>query len=177
MRIIPSPTEVLTRIHLFTKLLASRPTCLVVRITPSIVQRCPSVAPALLQRCAREMGHFDFRPMRVHQAVTQLLRTERLQNRPAWYDVVGTVTPSTILVRTQPVQHSRRSKKAKRKPSKLFQPLPIVYPEDRLRKTFFQDHPWELARPRMVLESDGKDYQRTDWSRIRQSCRPLDGER
>jgi small subunit ribosomal protein S23 len=59
----------------------------------------------------------------------------------------------------------------------VFKPLPIDYEEDALRKEFYSDHPWELARPRIVLEGDGKDGQRVDWSRMQQRGRPLNGER
>jgi small subunit ribosomal protein S23 len=59
----------------------------------------------------------------------------------------------------------------------MFQPMPIVYPEDKLRSEFFGDHPWELARPRVVLENDGKDGEKWDWSRIVQLGKKLDGER
>lgn len=124
------------------------------------------------------MGRYDFRPHRVHQAATQLLATERLTCVPSWYNVVGAVPPTQTLVRTQPVQHQRNSRTSKtRKPSKLFQPQKIVYKEDILRKDFFSDHPWELARPRVVLENDGKDARYGNWSHIRQRGRPLNGER
>ena len=46
-----------------------------------------------------------------------------------------------------------------------------------LRREFFKDHPWELARPRILLEDDGKDSQKTDWSRIQQKEKALSGER
>lgn len=59
----------------------------------------------------------------------------------------------------------------------MFQPQTIVYEEDALRKEFFGDHPWELARPRVVLENDGKDWHHDDWSRIQQPGRQLSGER
>jgi len=122
------------------------------------------------------MGRYNFRPQRVHQAVTQLLGTDRLQAAPPWHDIVGTVPPSQILVRTQPVQHYQRPKT--KKPSKLFQPQNITYPEDRLRREFFGDHPWELARPRVVIENDGMDARMHDWSEgIRQPGQPLSGER
>ncbi|MCJ1390460.1 mitochondrial ribosomal small subunit component [Xylographa bjoerkii] len=120
------------------------------------------------------MGRYNFRPQRVYQAATQLLSTGRLTTQPSWYNVVGNVPPPQILVRTQPVEHHRRSKTKKR--SKLFQPQNITYPEDKLRREFFGDHPWELARPRVVLENDGMDARTEDWSRIRQPGRPLDGE-
>lgn len=59
----------------------------------------------------------------------------------------------------------------------MFKPQAIVYEEDRLRLQFYGDHPWELARPRVVLENDGKDGQKCDWSRIQQPGRQLNGER
>ena len=33
-----------------------------------------------------------------------------------------------------------------------------------MRWEYFNDHPWELARPRVVLEDDGRDRERWDWS-------------
>ncbi|KAL9604958.1 MAG: hypothetical protein Q9219_000146 [cf. Caloplaca sp. 3 TL-2023] len=123
------------------------------------------------------MGRYDFRPLRVHQTASQLFASDRIKHVPRWYDVVGSVPPAQTLVRPQPVQHQERTTKPKaRKPSKLFQPQPIAYEEDTLRKEFYRDHPWELARPRLVLENDGKDAQRKDWSLVSQPDRPIDGE-
>lgn len=123
------------------------------------------------------MGRYDFRPLRVHQAATQLLGTEKLANAPPWYNVVATVPPTQTLVRTQPLRHRLNTRGTRtRKPSKLFQPEKIFYEEDKLRREFFGDHPWELARPRVVLENDGTDARRRDWSQIRQEGRPLNGE-
>jgi len=58
----------------------------------------------------------------------------------------------------------------------MFKPQQIVYEEDSIRQDFFRDHPWELARPRILLETDGKDGQKCDWSKLRQPGRPLNGE-
>lgn len=124
------------------------------------------------------MGRYDFRPLRVHKTTTQLLAAERLKVRPPWFNVVASIPPAQTLVRTQPLEHWERTQRSKtRKPSKLFQPQTIVYKEDSLRKQFFSDHPWELARPRVVLENDGRDRERDDWSQIMQPARSLDGER
>lgn len=123
------------------------------------------------------MGRYDLRPLHVHQEATQLLQTRRLRRQPPWYHVVRTVPPTQALVRTLPVQHRDPPKGlATRKPSKMFKPLEIVYPEDRLRRDFFADHPWELARPRMVLEDDGKDWQRHGRSELRQPGKGISGE-
>jgi small subunit ribosomal protein S23 len=45
----------------------------------------------------------------------------------------------------------------------MFTPLNLTYEEDRLRWEYFNDHPWELARPRVILENDGKDNEKWDW--------------
>ena len=124
------------------------------------------------------MGRYNFRPLRVHQATTRLLSTPLLQAKPSWFDTVGGIPPAQILVRSQPVQHIEIfAKNRRRRSSKLFQPQRIRYEEDALRKQFFMDHPWELARPRLVLEDSGKDYQQQDWSTIKQQSRAVDGER
>lgn len=122
------------------------------------------------------MGRYDFRPSRVHQAAALLIQTGRVKKQPPWYEVVENNTPPQILVRPLPVQHTGHRTKA-RKPSKLFKPQNITYPEDSLRKTFFTDHPWELARPRMVLEDSGADYRDSQWDSIRQDGGHLSGEK
>ncbi|KAL8657394.1 MAG: hypothetical protein Q9226_001954 [Calogaya cf. arnoldii] len=123
------------------------------------------------------MGRYDFRPSRVHRTASQLFASERIKNLPSWHEVVGTIPPAQTLVRPQPLQYQQRPRRSNvRKPSKLFQPQRVVYEEDRLRREFFGDHPWELARPRVVLENDGKDSERKDWSLVSQSDRPIDGE-
>lgn len=107
-----------------------------------------------------------------------MLETGRLQREPPWYRVVGAIPPTTSLVRTIPVQlQEKRLRKSARKPSRTFTPQKIVYPEDELRTQFFKDHPWELARPRILVENDGKDFMRHDWSRMQQPGKQLDGER
>ncbi|KAL9099626.1 MAG: hypothetical protein Q9163_004901 [Psora crenata] len=123
------------------------------------------------------MGRYDFRPLRVHQTATQLLQTERIASPPPWYTAVGNIPPAEPLVRTQPLQHQQRRRQPKtKKASKLFMPQKVTYEEDRLRKEFFKDHPWELARPRMVIEDDGRDSYKTDYKQIRQPDKALNGE-
>lgn len=89
---------------------------------------------------------------------------------------MNSVPPAESLVRTVTPRHRMPNPKAK-KPKKLYRPQAISYPEDALRTSFYKDHPWELARPRVVLELDGKDYQHCDWSKgLRQPGVPLTGE-
>ncbi|KZM19229.1 mitochondrial ribosomal small subunit component [Ascochyta rabiei] len=119
------------------------------------------------------MGHYNFAPLRVRQTAKALYDAKRTSSLPQWYDVVGNIPPGETLAR--PVLRAPRVKGAK-KASKLFKPLPIAYPEDQLRSDFFGDHPWELARPRLVVEDSGNDAKAYDWSRIKQKGKQMDGE-
>lgn len=112
------------------------------------------------------MGRYNLAPQRVNQKATQLLSSKRLPNPPPWYHITSTVPPSSRLDRP-PLQRSQtpgHKPPGGKKKSKLFKPLQLKYEEDRLRWEYFNDHPWELARPRVVLENDGRDAERWDWS-------------
>ncbi|KAF2692133.1 mitochondrial ribosomal protein [Lentithecium fluviatile CBS 122367] len=119
------------------------------------------------------MGRYDFRPMRVRQTAKALFDSKRIPGLPQWYDIVGDIPPGETLAR--PVLRAPTPKRAK-KPSRMFQPLPIRYPEDKLRSEFFGDHPWELAKPRLIVEDSGNDAKGYDWSKIVQPGKQLDGE-
>ncbi|KAL3606888.1 mitochondrial ribosomal small subunit component [Fusarium poae] len=126
------------------------------------------------------MGGRQIRPARVFQTVTEELNHNTLGNKsipkPPWYDIMQKIPPAETLVRNVAINHTRRQPKLT-KPKNIFRPKPIIYKEDRLRSTFYRDHPWELARPRVILESDGKDYQHCDWSKgLKQPNIPLTGE-
>jgi len=118
------------------------------------------------------MGKYDFAAQRVAKRVSSLIAHKRITNHPPWLDSVKLFPPSERLVRP-----ALQSGKKRQRASRMFQPVKIRYPEDELRAEFFGDHPWELARPRIVLEDDGKDYQKQDWSRIEAAGRQLNGER
>ncbi|KNE56586.1 hypothetical protein AMAG_17937 [Allomyces macrogynus ATCC 38327] len=47
----------------------------------------------------------------------------------------------------------RSSNAAKHLRTKRLRPQPIVYPEDRLRERFYRDHPFELVRPKTLVET------------------------
>lgn len=149
------------------------------------------------------MGRYNFTALRVRQKALRTLDAYRPAKKPNWLDVVGDIPPAQALIRTPPIQHElvrerlktipatdgeparvraelevatkrpTRSKKA----SKIFKPIQMRYEEDELRKRFYRDHPWELARPRIVLENDGKDFENYDWSKLQQIGKKLDGER
>lgn len=126
------------------------------------------------------MGGRQIRPARVLQAVTEELNHkligQKMVQTPPWFQIMQSVPPAETIVRTLPPQLSRRDRKAT-KPKHVFRPQTIRYLEDTLRTIFYKDHPWELARPRVILELDGKDYQHCDWSKgLRQPGIPLSGE-
>ncbi|TPX17112.1 uncharacterized protein E0L32_003230 [Thyridium curvatum] len=115
-----------------------------------------------------------FRTAQKNLAVRTVASVEEVP--PPWLKVVESIPPSEILTRPYPVQHQPLNPRA-RKPKNIFKPQQITFEEDEYRRTFFRDHPWELARPRMVIEMDGKDARRCDWSKgLRQPGIPLTGE-
>ncbi|KAL2755283.1 hypothetical protein ACRALDRAFT_2104448 [Sodiomyces alcalophilus JCM 7366] len=120
------------------------------------------------------------RAARVYQTLTQEMATRVMPHyrvqEPPWYKVLGAVPPSELFTRPIPVQHTARNPRAK-KPKNIYKPQQIIYEEDELRSRFYKDHPWELARPRIVLELDGRDALRCDWSKgLRQPGIALSGE-
>ncbi|KAE8144842.1 37S ribosomal protein S25, mitochondrial [Aspergillus avenaceus] len=143
------------------------------------------------------MGKYNLTALRVRQTVVSQYATGKTISLPDWVDVVRDIPPTQVLVRNQPHQHQLIQQRVKsvpesskpqvvfevqekrvkpKKASRMFKPVEIKYEEDSLRKEFFRDHPWELARPRVVLESSGKDFENHDWSRLQQLGKKLDGE-
>ncbi|CAK1362686.1 37S ribosomal protein S25, mitochondrial [Cercospora beticola] len=110
------------------------------------------------------MGRYSFATQNVQKTASQLLHVNRIPAPPPWYQAIANTPPSTRLTRP-PLQRSNApNKKSNRKSSRLFKPLSIKYTEDQLRWEYFNDHPWELARPRVVLEDNGRDREVYDWS-------------
>ncbi|KAK9460368.1 mitochondrial 37S ribosomal protein mS23 [Lipomyces oligophaga] len=99
---------------------------------------------------------------------------------PAWFKPilesppVLDIRPSITSEELQRIQQTTRKKELKAKD--LFKPKKIVYPEDAVRKAFFEHHPWELARPKLLIEEDALEFTRDDWSKLEQDRRPLEGE-
>ncbi|KAJ5474575.1 hypothetical protein N7475_004141 [Penicillium sp. IBT 31633x] len=143
------------------------------------------------------MGKINLTALRVRQTALAQFASGKTSKLPEWVGVVGEIPPAETLIRTRPPQHELVQQRMKtlpgsskpqvvfqvqqkrnkpKKASRLFQPVALKYEEDQLRNQFFRDHPWELARPRVLLESTGKDFEHYDWSHIQQPGKRLDGE-
>ena len=148
------------------------------------------------------MGRYNLAALRVRQLAQARAdgqnKPTKLTEAASWIDVLHDIPPAQVLVRNRPQQHQLVRQRLKtipgaskpqavfevqekriepRKASRMFMPVEIKYEEDQLRKEFFRDHPWELARPRIILEKSGKDFERYNWSRLQQPGKNLDGER
>ena len=144
------------------------------------------------------MGKYNLTALQVRQTALNQFASSKINKLPEWVDVIGDIPPSETLIRTLPPRHQlvrqrlktvagssqpqvvfevQENRRKPKKPSRLFQPVELKYEEDQLRHEFFRDHPWELARPRVLLESTGKDFEKYDWSRLVQPGKRLDGER
>lgn len=144
------------------------------------------------------MGKINLTALRVRQTALSQYASGKIKKLPQWVEVVGDIPPAEALIRNRTPQHElvrqrlktlpgssrpqvvfevQEKRRKPKKPSRLFQPVELKYEEDQLRQEFFRDHPWELARPRVLLERTGKDFENYDWSRIRQPGKRVDGER
>ncbi|AAS51709.2 ADL211Cp [Eremothecium gossypii ATCC 10895] len=126
------------------------------------------------------------------------LQAGLLKKTPAWYNVVARIPPVTKFAR-EPKLHDPVSGKYKgeldimtdrlnrntetyktragssdRQTAAVHKPSKLRFIEDKLRSLFFQQHPWELSRPKVLVENMGNEQY--DWSRMLQLGKPLDGE-
>ncbi|PWY86178.1 37S ribosomal protein Rsm25 [Aspergillus heteromorphus CBS 117.55] len=143
------------------------------------------------------MGKLNLTALRVRQTAIRQKAVGKFDKLPKWVDAIADIPPAQAIVRTPAQQHQLVRQRVKsipgaskpqvvfevqekpikpKKASRMFQPVELKYEEDLLRKEFFRDHPWELARPRIVVETTGKDAEGHDWSRIQQRGKGLDGE-
>ncbi|KAI8052381.1 mitochondrial ribosomal protein S25 [Syncephalis plumigaleata] len=123
-------------------------------------------------------------PSNVAQTVSRLLQARILKKQPVWLSAVKQYPPgrqlfeyrSLIRVRSKQRQRLGAALSTRRvtKRYKPVRPPVIVYPEDALRRRFYQDHPYELSRPRLLLERDG--HNRRDWTRLCQEGESPTGE-
>jgi small subunit ribosomal protein S23 len=111
----------------------------------------------------------------VAKQAKHLMDVGLLKTEPVWYQPILLTPPMTDLSRRPAQEHFARPWNA---PNDNRQIQPIAQGiATSIRSRFYREHPWELARPRIVTEDDGADYVREDWSSIEQFAKPLDGER
>ncbi|KAK9762102.1 mitochondrial ribosomal small subunit component [Basidiobolus ranarum] len=119
-------------------------------------------------------------PTDVHKTVSRLLKGKLIRDEPAWLSAVRRIPPGPSIVRsvskfdtTGTLSFEDKEQKFKGNPVKrvrkwmkykTVKPPKIEYPEDKLRRQFYKDHPQELLRPRMLIETDGQN--RSDWSQL-----------
>lgn len=137
----------------------------------------------------------------VLERTSNYLNSGVLKTPPAWFNVVAKHPPRKQFTRepvlNDPVTGKSRVNSLKFKdgvnrkglyktranlkdktPStnRLYKPVNLVYLEDQLRQLFYEQHPWERSRPKILIENtnmSGRDY---DWSQMQQLGKPLDGE-
>ncbi|KAG0349260.1 mitochondrial ribosomal small subunit component [Podila humilis] len=138
---------------------------------------------------------FKSPPAKIHSHVTKLLKGGVIKNPPIWYAATTLAPPSPTFLREQDpskanpratlpfedvlqpsslpkkelLRSSRSQKHLRWKPER---PQKIVYPEDKLRRRFYEDHPWELRRPRCLVETSGDGTQR-NWASLLQEGRSI----
>ncbi|KAI7901487.1 mitochondrial ribosomal protein S25 [Cokeromyces recurvatus] len=123
-------------------------------------------------------------PIQLAKHVSNLMKGKLITKTPVWLPVVQAFPPGPSIVRSQnsevnvsgqtemeqtmfakpqPTQSLRHSQKHLR--TRPPRPRAIVYPEDKLRKQFYKDHPFELARPKVLVEPE-LGINRTDFSKL-----------
>lgn len=130
----------------------------------------------------------------VLERTSQYLQSGVLIKKPVWFDVLAKHPPNKNFLhepkpstneqsvklnreryqsKNAPLYKTRESKTPGKNPYKANK---LRFVEDELRQLFYEQHPWELSRPKILLENSGEDSKTQDWSSIRQLGTSLDGE-
>ncbi|KAG6821374.1 hypothetical protein H0H93_014171 [Arthromyces matolae] len=115
----------------------------------------------------------------VHQQVSRLMRGKYIKEQPVWYQAVLEYPPLPLPPKAPPVrtQYDQEVKPVHPAHPKSYDPKaqPIVYLEDKIRRQFFRDHPFEAFRPITLVENGGIEephpIQGATWTRLRQRGR------
>lgn len=122
----------------------------------------------------------DLRALRVAQTTSQLLQAKHLKNQPVWLPTVARIPPSSDIARKPPpsfhATSSSSSASRAGKVRKVFAIQRIKYLEDGLRERFYKEHPWELARPVLLIESGHPSTGGGEWTSLRRGGRQVSGE-
>lgn len=128
----------------------------------------------------------------VLERTSSYLKSGLLRNKPAWFDVVANHPPATDLTRIpKTIKNSSYNdpilkvldgktrltdKQLANKNNSIHRVPKLKFVEDELRDLFYKKHPWEFSRPKVLIESDGNDNTKCNWSHMIQLNKPLDGE-
>lgn len=133
----------------------------------------------------------------VLERTSHYLQAGVIRNKPAWYTAVSAFPPATplakkpinlqnhqaqdpagdLLSRKNGIYRTRVLKGDRQQKNNSVSRIPkLTFLEDQLRDVFYHQHPWELARPKVLVENSGDDNSQCDWSHMLQLLRPLDGE-
>lgn len=140
----------------------------------------------------------------VLQRASANLRAGLLREKPVWFDVVSKYPPNHNFIKvahmnesntkdlrkkavsiqknsssssSQQVYKTRQSTLESTSRNNQVHRVPkLRFVEDSLRKIFYKQHPWELARPKNLIENSGEENNKCDWSHMLQLYKPLDGE-
>ncbi|KAF1806578.1 mitochondrial ribosomal protein S25 [Mucor lusitanicus] len=123
-------------------------------------------------------------PTGLAKHVSNMLKGNLMKKPPVWLSVVQAIPPGPSVIRSQnpeanlsgqteleqsllskPQQKHRLRHSEKHLRTPPPRPRAIVYPEDKLRRQFFKDHPFELSRPKVLVEND-LGINRTDFSKL-----------
>lgn len=133
----------------------------------------------------------------VLERTSHYLRAGVIKSKPAWYDAVAAHPPgydlakkpktlaydqqadpaSGLWAREGKYRKTRAVAAERRQSNNRVSRIPkLEFLEDQLRDVFYHQHPWEFARPKVVVENGGTEHAACDWSHMLQLGRPLDGE-
>ncbi|OBA19935.1 mitochondrial ribosomal protein [Metschnikowia bicuspidata var. bicuspidata NRRL YB-4993] len=133
----------------------------------------------------------------VLERTSHYIKAGIIRDKPAWYDAVAAVPPTFNMEKLpknlgpnqlqDPMEQlwkeqggyikTRASAPERAQKNNFVSRVPkLQFLEDQLRDVFYHQHPWEFSRPKTLIENDGDDQAKCDWSRMLQLNKPLDGE-
>ncbi|KAL6948733.1 hypothetical protein ACO0QE_001206 [Hanseniaspora vineae] len=121
---------------------------------------------------------------------TQFSRVPRFENNPShnkplYKDQVASSSLQNLKSELYKSSNSYKPFFFKTRPSQkdrglsdahLYKPYKLKYFEDKLREIFYDQHPWERSRPKLMIENTKVLDSKLDWSTMKQLTKPLDGE-
>ncbi|KAG6854215.1 hypothetical protein C0991_009233 [Blastosporella zonata] len=115
----------------------------------------------------------------VHQQVSRLMRGNFIKEQPVWYQAVLDFPPLPLPPRAPPARTQYDQVANASQPTHPEahnqKPLRIAYIEDKIRRQFFRDHPFETFRPTTLVEGavieDAHPIRGEAWTRLRQRGR------